>query len=353
MIIRELKLKLNKTQEQTLNQWLWNLAGVYNWGIRQIELNAKNKIYFSSFDFINLLANHGKKLEIPSHTIQGVLNQSYMAWERCFKKIGGKPKFKSIRNKMNSIPFPDPIKNPINGRIKLPELGSLKFYKYNLPEAKIKCGRIVKKASGWYLQLTYDCFHAFTVKDTNKKVGIDTGFKTLLTLSDGTKIENQRHFITSQKRLAQAQRGKNKKLVARLHEKISNQRKDYNHKVSRKIVEDYSEIYITKDSLKGQQKKFGKSIMDSGLGQLRNFIFYKGDIHGRKVEFVSSINTTMTCSKCGALTGPTGLGGLVVRDWVCRVCGSQHDRDVNASINILNLGLGVNLEQNYSGVNHE
>jgi IS605 OrfB family transposase len=148
--------------------------------------------------------------------------------------------------------------------------------------------------------------------------------------------------------MAQVQRGRNKKKIARLHEKIANQRKDYNHKVSRKIIENYSEIYITKDNLKGQSLKFGKSIMDSGIGQLRNFISYKGATHGKKVSFVSSINTTRTCSTCSSLTGPQGWAGLKVRDWECQVCGTRHDRDINASVNILNLGVGTTLNQTCS-----
>ena len=106
-----IKLRLNKKQEATLNTWLWNLTGVWNWAIKKIEHNAQDKIYFSAFDFANLLADHGKKLEIPSHTIQGVLSQAHTAWSRCFKKIGGKPRLKGQRNKLNSISFPDRIQS--------------------------------------------------------------------------------------------------------------------------------------------------------------------------------------------------------------------------------------------------
>ena len=87
MIVRILKLKLTKKQEQTLEQWLFNLTGVYNWGLRKIELNAQDKIYFSQQTFQNLLSNHGKTLDIPSHTLQGTLIQVHNAWQRCFKKL--------------------------------------------------------------------------------------------------------------------------------------------------------------------------------------------------------------------------------------------------------------------------
>jgi transposase len=346
MINRELKLKLTNRQKNLLNDWLWSLAGIYNWAIRKIELNAENKIYFSRFDFINLLANHSKKIGIPSHTIHGILDQAYLAWDRCFKKISKKPKLKSVRNKLNSIPFPDLIllSKVSNRIIKIPKLGDVRYFKQKLPEGNIRCARIIKKASGWYLILTIDTVHKFEVQKTTVKAGIDTGFKYLAVLSDGTKFENQHNFIKVQKRLAQAQRGKRKKLTARLHERIKNRRKDYNHKISRKIVENYSEIYITDDNLKSQAGKFGKSVNDAGINQLRNFILYKGDVHGRVVKLIDSKNTTMTCSNCGALTGPTGFDKLVVRNWECNACGAYHDRDINAAKVVLNFGLGYSLE---------
>jgi len=345
MIIRELKLKPTKKQIQTFNEWLNILTGVYNFGIRKIELNSKDKIYFSKFDFHNLCSDHSKKLGIPSHVIQATLEKSYNSWEKCFKKQAKKPKLKSIHNKIRSIPFPDVLKRSriSNNKIDIPGIRKVKYFKQQIPEGQIKNIRIIKRASGWYCQLCIDTDHLFTVKETTEKVGIDTGFKTLATLSNGIKYDNKRVFIQGQQRLAQAQRGKNRKLTAKLHERIANRRKDYNHKVSREIVENYQEIYITKDNLRGQASIFGKSVTDAGIAQLRNFIIYKGDTHGRKVKLVDSKNTTLTCSNCGFLTGPKGLSGLAVRNWECCICGNTHDRDINSAMNILNSGLGYNL----------
>lgn len=344
MLVRELKLRPNKKLEKTINTWLFQLSGVYNWGIRKIEQDANDSIYYSKMEFQNLLANHSGKIEIPSHTLQGVLVQAWDAWDKCFKKIRQRPRFKSVRNKLNSIPFPDPIKsiNFEKKTISLPNLGKLRFHKQEIPSGKIKRARIVKKASGYYVQLTIDTVHEFKVKETDSKVGIDTGFKDLAILSNGDKYENNRYYVKGQKRLAQAQLGKNKKLTARLQERNKNRRKDYNHKVSKDIVSKHSEIYITNDNLKGMSNKFGKSVGDAGISQLRNFILYKSVIHGRKAELVDSRHTTMTCSVCGALTGPTGLSQLNVRHWEC-ACGARHDRDVNAACVILNVGLGYNL----------
>lgn len=345
MIVRELKLRPNKKLEQTVDTWLYHLSGVFNWGVRKIELDARDGLYYSKKEFQNLLANHSKKLEIPSHTIQGILVQVWDSWDKCFKKIRRKPKFKSIRNKLNSIPFPDPIKKIDfeNKRIYIPSLGNVRFYKQELPNGKIKLARLVKKASGLYIQLTIDSKHNFKVKETDSQVGIDTGFKHLAILSDGTKYENNRYYVKGQKRLAQAQRGGDKKLAARLQERNKNRRKDYNHKVSKDVVQNHSEIYITNDNLKGQARKFGKSVGDAGIGQLRQFILYKSCSNGRVAKLVDSKYTTMTCGNCGARNGSTGLSKLAVRVWECSVCRSVLDRDINSANVILKLGLGYNL----------
>lgn len=345
MITREVKLKLRKKQEDQINLMLFQCSGLYNLIVRRIELSAKDKIYYSKYELFNQFAGHSKKTDLHSRIIQATIEQAYNAWDRCFKKLGGKPKLKSVRNKLNSIGFPDPIKRTQikNNTVKLPSLGELRFFKQEIPNGKIKCSRIVKKASGYYLQITIDTNHVFPVKETEGKVGIDTGFKHLAILSNGKKYDNERNFVKGQKRLAQAQRGNNKKLVARLHEKISNRRKDYNHKVSKEIVQNYKEIYITNDNLRGQSKIFGKSVSDTGISQLRNFIIYKSENHGRKCELVNSKKSTMTCGKCWAITGPSGLRMLNVRHWECSACGAVHDRDINSACVTLSVGLGINL----------
>ena len=341
MIVRTLKLRLSKNQEAQLEQWLWNLTGLYNWGLKKIERDAQNKIFHYNFDFVNLIAEHSKRMDIPSHTMQGTLSQVHNAWQRCFKKIAKKPRLKGQRNKLNSIPFPDPFREPKDNRIVVPRLGKIRYHKQELPKSKIKCGRILKKSSGWYLCLWLDTDNKFNVKDTDKIIGIDPGFSTLLTLSDGTKIENPRELRKGEKRLAQAQRGHNKKLVARLQEKQANRRNDRNHKISRKLVENYKTIYYSDDNFKSLSKNFGKSVTEAGLGDLINKTSYKSKICGREFKPVNSKFTTMTCSVCGALTGPTGLSGLEVRYWECSACGACHDRDLNSSQVVLNVGAGI------------
>lgn len=350
MIQHQVKLRLSASKEVQLNDWLFMLTGVWNWSVRKIEQDAKDGVYYTSMGFQNLLADHGKKIGIPSHTVQGMLSQAHTAWSRCFKKIGGKPKLKGMRNKLNSIPFPDPIKSLDGNHVKLPGIGLMRFHKQDIPEGKIKCGRIVKRASGWYLCLFIDAERKPIARIADGAIGIDPGFKDLVVTSDGEKVPHPKELQQSIKRLGQAQRGINRKLVARLHERIKNQRKDRNHKLSLRLVQENTLIVFSKDNIKGIAKKFGKSVASSGHAQLRSQLAYKGLVGGTRYVEVASRNSTKTCSACGCLSGPSGLAMLAVRDWTCTSCGTHHDRDCNAAINTLVLGL--ELASNDGGLRH-
>ncbi len=336
MIQTQVKLRIKPKQEEILNGWLWILTGVWNWAIVKIEADAKDGFFYNKQAFQNLLANHGKKVGIPSHTVQGMLIVAWDSWQRCFKKLAKKPHLKGIRNRLNSIPFPDPIRKPDGVHIKIPSLGILKFHKQEIPDGKIKCGRIIKRASGWYLCLFIEAEPKKIIPTDNKVIGIDPGFKTTLTLSTGEKIIKPKRLLEIEKGLAQSQRGKKKKLTARLQERIKNRRKDDNHKLSKRLVEENEVIIFSKDNIKGIAKSYGRSVAEASHYQLRQMLSYKCIASGRKYVEVDSKGSTMTCSYCSALTGPTGRAGLSVRQWECRECGVLHDRDINAAINTLN-----------------
>jgi putative transposase len=344
VIQRQLKLRLNKGQEARLNEWLWHLTGVHNWASRKIELDARDRIFHSRFDFMNSLAGHGPKLGIPSHTLQAVLAGVHATWSRRFKKLIGKPRLKGNRNQLNSIPFSDPLPSPNGASIAVPGLGRLRFHQMLLPVGVIKCGRLVKRASGWHLCLFIDAEPNPIPQTANGAIGIDPGFSSLLTLSNGEKIEHPRELEASAQRLAQAQRGHDRKLAARISERIANQRKDRNHKLSRRLVAENAFIAFSADRHKAVARRFGKSVASSSHYQLRQMLDYKCRAGGRTYVEVDPKNSTRTCSACGALSGPSGLAGLSVRHWDCAECGTPHDRDVNAAVNTLNAAAGMAVE---------
>ena len=270
--------------------------------------------------------------------------------EEKIRKIKGiavlkKSRLKGVRNKLNSIPFPDPIKYPTDGRIRLPGIGVLRFHKQDLPEGRIKCGRIVKRASGWYLCLFFDVDAKAIPAKGNEKIGIDPGYTTTLALSTGEKISMPKEFKKRQERLAQAQRGKRKKLTARIHERIKNSRKDNNHKISYRLVAENAFIAFSKDNIKGIARSYGKSVAEASHRQLRQMISYKCIASGRKFVEVDSKFSTKTCSHCLARTGPTGRAGLSVRQWECTGCRTLHDRDTNSANITLIVALGSSVER--------
>jgi IS605 OrfB family transposase len=347
MVQRQLKLKLTKKQEATLEEWLPILTSIWNWAIRKIELDAQGGIYYySCHDFQNLLAGASKTLSVPSHTIQGILSRAHMSWKRCYQKLANKPRLKGNRNRLNNIPFPDPINTPAGNKIKLRYLGTVRYHKQTLPHGKIKRGHIVRRASGWYLCLCIEAEPPAIPKLKAYTVGIDPGYKHLITLSTGEKVAHPNELQKNKKRLAQAQRSHNNKLVSRLHERIANQRKDRNHKLSRRLVAESQTIVFSKDNLHGLSRSgFGKSVESASHGQLRSMLSYKCRAGGREYIEVPSKGSTRVCSTCGASTGPTGRAELKVRQWTCSACGAHHDRDVNAAINTLIAGVGATPER--------
>lgn len=260
---------------------------------------------------------------------------------------------KGRRNRLNSFQFPGDCKIDVkNSKIKLPKLGWIRFHFFTkgLPEGKIAATvRLIRKPSGLYAVVIFkESEHKQVVLTSSTQVGIDTGFKDLLTLSNGEVYKRPLELVKSADQLAKVQRGGSKRKTGRIQEKIARQRKDRNHKISHELVRDHKELYITNDNLRGMANRFGKSVASSGIAQLRQFTLYKGRSCGRVVELIESKNTTKTCSDCEALTGPTGLSRLNVRHWVCASCGASHDRDVNAAKNILRAGVRYTLENKVS-----
>jgi putative transposase len=341
----QLKLKLRPAQERMLVRWLWHLSSVYNWAVRKIQLDKDGGVTYTKLTFRNMLAGTSEKIGIPSHVIQGTLSTAHDAWGRCFKKLARRPRLKGRRNRLNSIPFPDPITTMRSDRLKLPGVGVVRFFDQDIPAGRIKSARAVRRASGWYLCLFIEAEPMPIPQTGGWQVGIDPGYATLLTLSRGEKVEHPRELERGAQRLGQAQRGRRAAMTARLLERQANRRKDRNHKLSRRLVSQNALIAWSRDNQPVLAKRFGRSVSSSTHGQLRQMLSYKCRTGGRQFVEVSNRNSTRTCSACGSLSGPNGLAGLKVRTWECIACGAIHDRDINAAVNTLKSGLGASHER--------
>ena len=225
--------------------------------------------------------------------------------------------------------------------------------------AKVKWNQ---KLDRWYLCLTYKCQKISRKKDVNKSVGIDLGLSEFYISSDGEAIENPKFYRSLEKKLAKEQRKLSKKQgyrkgekksknfkkqqlkVQKIHDKIVNSRKDFLHKTSRNLVNNYDYIFAENLSVAGMARnhKLSKSINDSSWSTFDNMLSYKCDFEDKVfLKIDRFFPSTQICSNCGEKAGPKGEENLDVREWNCPKCGASHNRDLNAAANILNKGLSA------------
>ena len=292
--------------------------------------------------------------EIHSHVLQDVLFRVERAYNNFFRRVkekaktkekAGYPRFKNY-GRYDSITYTQSGYEIIDGKLKLSKIGSIKIKQHRSINGIIKTVNIKKESDKFYVCLSV--LYKPAIKPIPvKQIGIDVGIKSFAVLSDGKVIDNPKYLINSEEKLISKQkelskkkkdsnnRRKTIKVVNRFHTKIKNKRKDFQHKVSRHIVDNYGYITVEGLQIKNmvQNHNLAKAINDAGWGQFISFLTYKAEEAGCYVEKVNPNYTSKMCSVCGYIYKDMDLS---VREWTCPVCNTEHDRDINASINILN-----------------
>jgi putative transposase len=290
---------------------------------------------------------------IHSQILQDTLKRLDKAFAAFFQRVksgdkAGFPRFRS-RSRYNSFTFPQSGFAIESGKLKLSKIGKVKIKLHREMEGKIKTCTISQSATGkWFACLSVEC-EAEVLPVSKESIGIDVGLKAFAVLSNGEAIANPKFFRRAEKQLAKAQkklsqaakgsrkRQKCRKVVAHIHDRIANRRRDFAHQESRKLVNQFAFIAFEKLNIRGMLKNhcLAKSIADAAWNQLVQFTSYKAENAGRKCVQVNPRNTSKMCSGCGELAEID----LSVRIFHCAVCGLTLDRDHNAAINILRLGL--------------
>jgi len=261
----------------------------------------------------------------------------------------GYPRFRGF-DRYDSFTFPQFGFEITDNGLHISKVGTVKIKIHRRLIGKIKTCTIQRSSTGkWYACFSCE-IEPKPLRKVKKIVGIDMGLSSFATFSNGEKIENPRFFKTdeaklakTQRRLSKAEKGtsdriKQRKKVSHVHEKIGNRRKDFAHKLSRKLVNTYQVIAFEKLNIKEMRengfKGIRKSIGDVAWNQFIQFTAYKAAYAGRTVVFVDPRNTSKMCSRCGQIIEKK----LSDRVHICS-CGLTLDRDQNASINILALGM--------------
>lgn len=264
-----------------------------------------------------------------------------------YKKKGNRDSFRIPAISMGLKSFED-----IQNGLKLPKLDSrIKIMIDREFTGNPKSVTVSKNPSGQYFVSILVEEEIELLPQKHKSVGIDLGLIDLITTSDGIKIrafklfrKNQTKLAKAQKHLSRKQKGSNRRnkqrlKVARIYQKITNTRNWIYHNISTALVKDYDEIFMEDLNVKGmvRNRKLAKSISDASFSTLVSMIEYKCKWYGKSFHKIDRwFASSKTCSSCGYTMADMNLS---IREWVCPSCGSQHDRDENAAINILHRGL--------------
>lgn len=346
---------------------------VYNY-----YLEKKKEANLACFDVIkdlkNLQAEYPYLKEVDSCSLRCSLFNLDDAFKRYYKKQGSYPKFKSKYNSRRcyrtnciSSSYKDKTYQSIEVNlkkdiIKLPKLREVKIRGYR--DLEYLPGRIinatVEQASTgkYYVSVVAEENDIYTKLTPRKIIGIDLGIKDIIITSDNEKIGNPRLIEKYEKRIKRCQRElsrrikrsnnyyKTKRRLAILYQKLKNARKYLIHQITKKLVIE-NDIIVTENlNIKGmiEEKKISKYLTNVSLGEICRVLEYKSNKYGKKyIQIDSYYPSSQICSKCGYKNKE--VKKLSVRSWVCPKCGSNHDRDYNASYNILFEGLKKYIKQ--------
>ncbi len=353
----QFRLRPTKAQAKLLQEQLDECRWLYNELLSQRKLSYEElNVSLSKYQqlmFLPLLKEERPSLKkIHSQVLQNIVDRLDKAFQSFFRrcKAGEKPGFPRFRglHRYDSFCYPQSGFTLLSKEIELSKIGKIRIKMHRSIEGEIKTCTIKKTASGdWDIFLSCEV-RVSPLEPKTEAIAVDVGIESFATFSNGRKIENPRFFKKEEKALAKAQRKLSKlekgtqerrkagKVVAKIHERIKNQRKDFCHKETKKIVDQYQYICIEDLNIKNMMKGFlAKSIADASWNQFRQFLTYKAAEAGRKLGVVNSAYTSQRCSQCGHLE----LKRLTEREHRCSQCEYTAHRDFNAAQNILALGL--------------
>jgi len=350
----------NREQKELMSNIFGQVRFVYNLGletkISAYTGNKKNVDMFNLTKQITELKKHECEWlkKSPSQSLQMSIRNLDVAYTNFFRGAGF-PKFKNKYSKQ-SFQLPQGVwLSDDKKQIFIPKLKLVDIDLHRKFKGEIKTATISRTTTNkYYISILVDNKKELPKKQPiklNTSVGIDLGIKDFVITSDGKKFKNHDFFKSSMKKLRIEQRSlsrkkkgsyhylKQKLKLSLIHEHIRNQRQDYLHKISKYLVDNYDTICIENLGVSNMLKnnKLSRAISDMGWGEFKSMLEYKCEWYGKNLSIIGRFDpSSKTCSSCGSINKELKLSN---REWICDKCGTNHDRDINAAINIRNFGL--------------
>jgi putative transposase len=355
------KFRLLPTEEQSvlLSKHFGCVRFVYNHFLKEKQdhylLNKKTPNYNTCAGNLVKMKREGFEWlkEVNSQSLQSALMNLETAYGNFFKKKSKFPKFKYKKSNYDSFTCPSSVVIK-TAYVEIPKFKEgIKFIKHRELKGKICSATISRTPTGkHYISILTEQEPSKHLEKTGKNIGIDLGIKDFAITSEGQRYTNpkflykfQRKIKTAQQHLSRKQKGSKSRerarlKVARIYEKITNTRNDMQHKVSMSLIRKYDMIALEDLNVKGmvQNHNLAKAISDSSWSSFVTKLTYKAKWYGKEVIKIDRFfPSSKTCSDCGHIKESLDLSERI---WTC-VCGSKHDRDINASKNILKRALTI------------
>lgn len=367
-IYKAFKYRIYPNQDQTIliNKHIGSCRWLYNYALnKKVEAYKENKTKLSRFDLsadIPILKQNEDTQwlkEVNSQSLQMSLKNMDEAFTKFFRDKKGFPKFKSKHSNRQSFNIPQNITvDWKNKNVSVPKIKGIKFALDRTPDGEIKSATISKTPTNkYFISILVDTKKKepkkFKIKEETA-IGIDLGIKDFAITSSGDKFENPKNLRKNLRKLKKLQKRASKKQkgsenrrkenlkVALLHEKISNARNDFLHKLSTKLISENQTICLEDLSVENMIKnhKLALSIQDCSWSKFNQYLEYKAEWNGNNIIRIGRFEpSSKMCSNCGKINNELTLRN---RTWTCSKCGSFHDRDINAGKNILDFGLHEN-----------